>query len=81
MAEAIERVQVSPRGRDDELKALARVLASQKESGEMSSFSFLLAGNRDMGFNDFARGIREMVECPDSKVRDITSEVLSGKEF
>ena len=77
----VKEVSVSQRGRDDELKALSRVLTSQKESGEMTSFSFLLAGNRDMGFNDFAKGIREMMECPNDKIEDVTAAVLAGEEF
>ena len=81
MSDVIERVNVSPRGRDDELKTLAQVLTQQRESGELMSFSFLLSGNKDMGVNDFSRGIREMMDCPADQVHDITEKVLAGERF
>ena len=61
--------------------ALSDYLTGEKKAKRIKSYSFLLADNRDMGANDFARDLRMAFSCPKEKLEDITSLVRSGKVF
>ena len=64
-----------------DVAALSHYLTVEKKAHRIKAYSFLLADNRDMRVNDFARDIKMAFECPEDKLEDVTSLVRAGKVY
>jgi len=64
-----------------DIAAFSAMLTKRKKKSELHSYSFLLANNRDMTTNDFARDLCAAFDCPAEKIADITALVMNGERF
>lgn len=81
MKEKCPVVQLSTCEDKKDVVALSHYLTAEKKARHIKAYSFLLADNRDMRVNDFARDIKMAFECPDEKLEDVTALVRAGRVY